>query len=72
MGFDGCGLVVSVLTFYSVDPSSNPAVDLNNFPYEKTKMNENETSVGLSLNKSLIWIASALGSVAEGLKHPAM
>ena len=35
----GGGLVVSVLAFYSDNPSSNPAGCLN-FQYEKTKINE--------------------------------
>ena len=35
----GGGLVVSVLAFYSNDPSSNPA-GVFNFLYKKTKSNE--------------------------------
>ena len=51
--FQGCGgggLVVSVLAFYSNDPSSNPAGYLN-FLNEKTKINEREAEVGPSLKK---------------------
>ena len=41
----GGGLVVSLLTFYSDNPSSNPAGYLN-FLYEKTKIIEKEAGVG--------------------------
>ena len=44
------GLVVSVLAFYSDNPSSNPAGNLN-FLYKKTKINKKEAGAGLSLNK---------------------
>ena len=43
----GGSLVVSVLAFYSNDPSSNPAGYLN-FLYKKTKINEKEFGVGTS------------------------
>ena len=46
----GGGLVVSVLAFYSNDPSSNPPVNLN-FLYKKTKTNKKETAVGPSIKK---------------------
>ena len=36
----GGGIMVSILAFYSDDPSSNPADNLNNFQYKKTKTNE--------------------------------
>ena len=44
----GGGLVVSVLAFYSHDPSLNPAGYLN-FLCGKTKMNKKEARVGPSL-----------------------
>ena len=47
----GGGLVVSVLSLYSDDPSSNPAGYLINFLYEKTKINEKEAGVGPSFFK---------------------
>ena len=40
----GGGLVVSVLAFYSDNPSSNPTGYLN-FRYKKMKMNEKEAGV---------------------------
>ena len=43
--------MVSVLAFYSNDPSSNPACYLN-FLYEKTKINEQEAVVGPSFKNS--------------------
>ena len=43
----GGGLVVSVPAFYSDDPSSNPAGNLN-FLYKKTKINEKEAGQGLA------------------------
>ena len=43
----GGGLVVSVLAFYSDNPSLNPAGYLN-FLYEKTKINKKEAMVGTS------------------------
>ena len=39
--------MVSVLAFYSDNPSSNPAGYLN-FLFEKAKINENEAGVGPS------------------------
>ena len=42
----GGGLVVSFPTFYSDDPSSNPAGYLINFLYEKMKIHEKEAGVG--------------------------
>ena len=42
--------MVSVLAFYSDDPSSIPAGYIN-FMYEKTKINEKEARVGPSLKK---------------------
>ena len=42
----GDGLVVSVPTFYSDYPSSNPAGYLINFLYKKIKINEKEAGVG--------------------------
>ena len=42
--------MVSVLAFYSNDPSSNPAGYLN-YLYKKTKTNEKEAGVGPSLRK---------------------
>ena len=44
------GLAVSILAFYSDDPSSNPAVNLN-FLNKNTKINEKEARVGPSLKK---------------------
>ena len=46
----GGGLVVSVLAFYSDNPSSNPAGYLN-FLHKNTKINEKEARVGPSLKK---------------------
>ena len=43
----GGGLVVSALTFYSNNPSLNPAGYFD-FQYEKTKINEKEARVGPS------------------------
>ena len=50
----GGGLVVSVLAFYSDDPSSTPADHLNNFPHEKTKLNKKEIGVGPPLKNVLV------------------
>ena len=47
-GGRGGGLVVSVLAFYSDNPSLNLADCLNNFLYKKTKINEKEARVGPS------------------------
>ena len=44
----GSGLVVSVLAFYSDDPSSNPA---DYYLYEKTKINKKEAGVGPPFKK---------------------
>ena len=49
----GGGLVVSVRAFYTDDPSSNPAGDLN-FQYEKKK--KKEAGVGPSLKKLYTYI----------------
>ena len=46
----GDGLVVSILAFYSNDPSSNPAGYLN-FLYVKTTINGKEAEVGPSLKQ---------------------
>ena len=46
----GGGLVVSILAFYSDDPSLNPAGNLN-FMYEEMKINEKHAGVGPSLKK---------------------
>ena len=43
----GGGLVVSVLAFYSDNPSSNPVI-YENFLNEKMKIYENEAGVGPS------------------------
>ena len=48
----GAGLVVSVFTFYSDDPSSNPAGCLN-FLYEKAKINEKDAGISSSLKKDM-------------------
>ena len=52
------GLVVSILAFYSDNPSSNPAGYLN-FLYKKTKINENKAGVGPSssiiLRRVSVW-----------------
>ena len=48
----GGGLVVSVLAFYSDDPSSNPADSLN-ILFEKTKINEKEAGFDPSLKNSV-------------------
>ena len=47
----GGGLVVSVLSFYSNNFSSNPAGYLN-FLYEETKINEKEAGVGPTFKKT--------------------
>ena len=47
----GGGLVVSVLAFYSDDPSSNPAGYLN-FLCEKTRINKKEAGVDPSLKNN--------------------
>ena len=44
----GGGLVVSVLAFYSDNPSSNPAGYFKKFLYEKTKIIKNEAGFGPS------------------------
>ena len=41
----GGGQVVSVLPFYSNDPSLNPA-EVYNFSVKRTKINKNEAGVG--------------------------
>ena len=48
----GGGLVVSILAFYSGDPSSNPAGYLN-FSYKKTKINKKAAGVGPSFNNEI-------------------
>ena len=50
------GLVVSVLAFYSDNPSSNPASNLN-FLNEKAKINEKEAGVGSSLKNRPIMVS---------------
>ena len=60
----GGGLVVSGLTFYTNNPSSNPAGHLN-YLYEKTKMNEKEAGVGPSF-----WNSALYGCITSAtLKH---
>ena len=49
----GGDLLVSVLDIYSHDPSLNPAAQVNNLMYEKTKINEKEAKVGRPLKKEL-------------------
>ena len=50
----GGGLMVSVLAFYSNDPSLNPAGFKNNFLLEKTEIKDLEAEVdpSLKLNQS--------------------
>ena len=49
----GSGLVVGILTFYSDDPSLNPASVLN-FLYEMAKINVKVAGVGPSLKNPLV------------------
>ena len=71
----GGSLVVSVLAFYSDDPSSNPAGYLN-FLYEKTKINKKRPSLA-HLRKNMpddyqlvgyIIAASSTFSIRDGNK----
>ena len=62
MGIEGhgCGQVVSVLAFYSDDPSSNPAEAYSfsvNFVFEKNQNKQKEGGVGHFFKKILsAWI----------------
>ena len=59
---NGGGLVVSVLAFYSDDPSSNPPGNLN-FLYEKMKINKKEAGVcSILKNNTLKWSKFTLDS----------
>ena len=65
----GGGLVVSVLAYYSDNPSSNPAGYLN-LLYKKTKINKKEARVGPSFFKKLLLLRLARQDLIEWIWLP--